>query len=156
MSLNAEIATSELLLDLGVSVPLRPLKFLNLKRLRRITLKRPHYGAIVMQAMYYNMIGCKASELKDYDTEQWMQFIAKNGKLCSYIVALCICTGFVTSKFHKLVAWYLRWRVHPVTLGELMLLCVTQVNISPFQTIISSAEALNPLSPRLSQKQNGS
>lgn len=156
MGLNTEIATSELLLDLGVSVPLRPLKFMNFKRLRRITLHRPHFGGIVMQAMYYNMIGCKASELKDYDTEQWMQFIAKNGKLCSYIVALCICTGFVTSKFHKLVAWYLRWRVHPVTLGELMQLSVAQINTSPFRIITSSAEAINPLSPRLGQKTKGS
>ena len=60
MGLNTEIATSELLLDLGVSVPLRPLKFMNFKRLRRITLHRPNFGGIVMQAMYYNMIGCKA------------------------------------------------------------------------------------------------
>lgn len=149
---TSELNASELLLDLGVSVPIRPLRFLGNKvKVRRITIRRPYMGTIIAMLRQYNKIGCSSEELKEYSKEQWNGFIAEHGKEASMIVAYAICRGFISHKiFSGIVAWWLRWRVHPDVLGEVMLFVIANINTAPFQTTIRSVQMMNLMKPRLS------
>lgn len=89
--------------------------------------------------------------MKDYTVEQNIEFIAKHGKAVSYIVAGAIARGYFTYRlFGWLVAWWLRWRVHPVFLSEAMYQLMDNIDIRPFSNIIKLAEAINLMKPRLS------
>lgn len=149
-----ELYASEMLLDLGVSVQLRPLRFLGrFCKPRRVVLRRPYLGTLIAQARLYKQMNVTRDEMTDYTREQWLELMAVNGVTVSRLVACCITRGWLTHRlFNKVVAWWLRWRVHPDTLAELMLMSVSQINTVPFQTIIRSAEATNVMRPRLSQR----
>ncbi|MFA6729074.1 MAG: hypothetical protein WCS17_12800 [Prevotella sp.] len=147
-----ELTSSELLLDIGISVAVRPLNFLNRKiPFRRIVLRRPHLGGIIAICRYRAMMGISAEGFKALEVDKRLDFVAKNGLLMSLLVACTICRSWLSYHlFRRIVAWWLRWRVHPDVLGELMLITLSQTDTTPFQTIISSAEAMNVLRPRLS------
>lgn len=147
---KAEIESAELLLDIGVSVAVRPLKFLKARiPLRRVVLRRPHLGGIIAIGRYYNRIGVTAEEMKGYNRDQWMAFIGEHGKEVSLIIACCLCTGCLNYHlFRWAAAWWVRWRIHPDSIAELMQLAVQQVNTAPFLIITELVEAINPLTPR--------
>lgn len=151
---KAELYASEMLLDLGVSVQLRPLRFLGrFCSPKRIVLRRPYLGTLIAQAQLYKQIGLTRDEIDNYTREQWLALMAEHGVAVSRLVACCITRGWLTHRlFNKIVAWWLRWRVHPDTLGELMLMAVSQINTIPFQTTINSAAAMDVMRPRMSQK----
>ncbi len=153
-----ELMASELLLDLGVSIPIRPLRFFNKKKkLKDIVIRRPYMGGLIRIANKFLKIGVTYEELKEYDMQQNLEFITMHGREVSEIVAVAILRGcFSYVLFHKIVSWYLRWRVHPVFLSEAFFQLVTHVDISPFKNIIKSAQKINLLKPKLSQKRNGS
>ena len=147
-----ELRSSELLLDLGVRVPVRPLRWLGRKRKPgKVTLRRPYAGALIAMSRYYNRIGVKAAELKEYGAEDWVKLIAEHGYDMARIVSCALCRGFVSHHlFGGLATWWLLWRVHPSVLGDVMLLLIESIDTSPFQITISSAETVNPMKPRLS------
>lgn len=157
MSYKAELYASEMLLDLGVSVQLRPLRFLGyLRKPKRVVLRRPYFGTLIAQARLYKMLGVTRDEIMNYTSEQWLDLMSVHGITVSRIVACCITRGWLTYRLlNRMVAWWLRWRVHPDTMKELMLMAVSQINTASFQTIIRSAEAMNVMRPRLSH-QSGS
>jgi len=150
---KTELSTAELLLDVGVSVAVRPLRFLG-KRIipfRRLTIRRPYMGGIIGINRYYAKIGVTPEEFKAYTDDQKLKFIAEHGQTVSLLVACTICRSWISYRTMRwLAAWWLRWRVHPDVLGELMLIILSQVNTAPFQITITSAEALNLMKPRLS------
>lgn len=150
---RTELASAELLLDVGVSVAVRPLRFLA-KRIpfKRLTIRRPYMGGIIAISRYYAALGVTTDEFKAYSGDQKIKFIAEHGRTVSFLVACTICRGWISYRTLRwLAAWWLRWRVHPDVLGELMLVILSQVNTAPFQNTITSAEALNLTKPRLSQ-----
>lgn len=152
-----ELKASELLLDLGVAVPIRPLRLLKRSKTRKIIMRRPYQGTLIRIARKYLQLGVKYEEIKDYNYEQNMQLIAGHTKLISEMVAYTIVRGYVTGfLFNKLVAWWLRWRVHPLFLQEAWYQMLTMLDIHSFQTIIRSAEMMNMMKPRLSHTAEGS
>lgn len=66
-----ELRSCELLLDLGVRIPVRPLRWLGRKKKPgSVTIRRPYTGTLIAMSRYYNRIGVDAKVLKGYDTEQ--------------------------------------------------------------------------------------
>lgn len=153
-----ELRSSELLLDLGVRVPVRPLRWLGRKKKPgKVTLRRPYAGTLIAMTRYYNRIGVTAAELKEYEADKWAKLIAEHGHDMARIVACALCRGFISHRlFGGLVAWWLLWRVHPSVLGDVMLLLVESIDTRPFRITISSVETVNLMKPRLSHEANGS
>lgn len=155
--MSVELLSAKMLLDLGVSVPIRPLRFLKHKYTPRIVLRRPYMGTILKQLNIFLSLGLKIEDLKEYKDEDYMKLMAEHGKEVSRIVAYCITRGYVASKlFNRIVAWWLRWQLHPDVLCELMAMCIMQIDISPFSNIIKLVNGINILAPKLSQKRERS
>jgi len=150
--MNMEANASDLLLDLGVSVPVRPLRFLSRKRKpRRIVLRRPYIGTLMRLIREYRKIGVTYEDIKAYNYDQMLDFVVEHGEQVSEVVACTIVRGYFLYKlFHKIVAWWLRWRVHPSFLGEAMIQIMMMVDTTPFQNTIRSAEKMNLMKPRMS------
>ncbi len=147
-----ELKASGLLLDLGVSVPIRPLGFLYKKRRRSLTMRTPGLGGMIRIARQYLALGITMEEVEKFTFEQQMEFIAQHGKEVSRMVAYTIVRGAVLGRLlNRPVAWWLRWRVHPAYLGEAMIQVLTQLDITSFFTTIRSAQAMNVMTRRLSQ-----
>ena len=153
-----ELKASNLILDLGVSIPLRPLRFLNFKKKPgMIVIRHPYGGGLIRMCKQYLEIGVTHEELKAYTPDDNIAFIAKHGKAVSRIVAGAIVRGYFTYPlFGRLVAWWLRWRVHPVFLSEAMFQLFENVDTRSFTNIINLAEKMNLTMPRLSQERKGS
>ncbi len=146
-----QLQASGLLLDLGVSVPLRPLRFLGRKKRKGITMRTPGLGGCVRISRAYLAIGVTMEEMEQFTFEQQMEFIARHGKEVSRLVANLIVSGYFWGRWlNKPVAWWLRWRVHPGFLSEAMIQGLKALNIQSFSTIIRSAQAMNVLTRRLS------
>lgn len=151
MNGQEELRASELLLDLGVSVPYRPLGFLFKKKRHSITMRTPGAGGMMRIANKYLKLGVKYDDLKEYDFEQQMKFVVEHGRAISEIVACTIVRGdFWGRVLNKPVAWWLRWRVHPAYLSEAMVQMLTLLDITPFFTTIKLAQAVNLMTRRLS------
>jgi len=150
--MSEELKASDLILDLGVSIPLRPLRFLDFKKEpRKITVRRPYAGGLIRMSKQRLEIGVTHEEMKNYTVDQNISFMAKHGKATSYIVACAIVREYFSYKlFGGLVAWWLRWRVHPVFLSEAMFQLFENADINPFKNIIKLAESINLMKPRLS------
>jgi len=150
--MNMEANASELLLDLGVSVPVRPLRFLSRKRKPgRIVLRRPYTGTLIRLIREYREIGVTYEEMKAYNYDQMLDFVADHGKQISEVIACTIVRGYLSYKlFHKIVAWWLRWRVHPSFMSEVMIQLMMMIDTSPFTNTIRSVEKMNLLKPRMS------
>lgn len=150
--MNMEAAASELLLDLGVSVPVRPLRFLSKKRKpRRIVLRRPYTGTLIRQIREYRKIGVTYEDMKAYNYDEMLNFVADHGKQVSEVIACTIVRGYISYMLlHRIVSWWLRWRVHPSFLGEAMVQLMMMVDTSPFQNTIRSVEKMNLMKPRMS------
>ncbi|MBR8705889.1 hypothetical protein [Bacteroides pyogenes] len=153
-----ELRSCELLLDLGIRIPVRPLRWLGRKKKPgKVTLRRPYAGTLIAMTRYYNRIGVTVAEMKEYGTDDWAKLIAAHGHDMARIVACALCRGFVSHRlFSRLVAWWLLWRVHPSVLGDVMLLLIESIDTRPFQITISSVETVNLMKPRLSHEANGS
>lgn len=152
-----ELRASELLLDLGVSVPVRPLRFLFSKKRRSVTMRTPGAGGIIRIVNKYLKLGVTYEEMKAFDFDQRMQFVSEHGKEVSELVAYAIVRGFILGRLlNKPVAWWLRWRVHPAYLNEAMMQLLINLDITSFFSTIRSAQAMNLMTRRLSHSGNGS
>jgi hypothetical protein len=150
-----ELKASQLILDLGVAIPLRPLRFLNLKKTghKTVVIRRPYMGGLIRMCEQVMRLGTCHEEMKQFTVEQSVEFIAKHGKAVSRIVAGAVVRGYLSYKlFSGVVAWWLRWRVHPLFLAEAMFQLVENMDISPFVNTIRLVEAMSLMKPRLSQR----
>ncbi len=147
-----------MLLDLGVSVPLRPLGFLSSGRKSpRVVIRRPYMGTIIRICWVYLKTEVHYEELEEYNLDKQLLFYAQHGKEVAEIVAYGICRGYLSGKlFHKAVAAYLRWRIHPSVLVDLYVRFLEFINIKSFHPIISLTGRTNILRPKLSHEESGS
>jgi hypothetical protein len=155
-----ELKASRLVLDLGVAIPVRPLRFFNIKKARQkaVTIRRPYMGGLIRMCEQVGCIGVRHEDMKKFTIDENIQFMARHGKAVSMVVAGAIVRGYLSYKlFGQVVAWWLRWRVHPVFLTEAMFQLVENMDINPFVNTIKLVETMNLLRPRMSQgKKNGS
>ena len=149
MEQTEQLKASALMLDMGVAIPVRPFKYLYRKR-------KP-MSVVMRMANLYLRIGVTYEEMKAYTFEQNMQFISEHGVTVSRIVAYTVLRSILLGRlFNRFVAWWLRWRVHPMFLQEAMFQLLTMIDLKSFQTIISSVEMVNPMKPNLSHSYSGS
>lgn len=158
MEQTEQLKASALMLDMGVAVPVRPFKFLYSKRKpRRVIMRTSGLANLMRIANLYLRMGVTYNEMKEYTFEQNMQFIAEHGVTISRIVTYTLVRSkFLGRLLNRPVAWWLRWRVHPMFLQEAMFQLLTMLDPKSFQTIISSVEMVNPMKPNLSRSCNGS
>ena len=147
---------SEALLDVGVSVPLKPIRlpFRKKRLLLRLTMRRPRLSTQIKIARLYLSLGVTYAELEALDKDGQMCFIAEHGKTISDMVALTMC-----GKWWKpvwLVSWILRHWVENLYMQVAMMKFVLLLGTESFTNIIRSAERTNPMKLRLSQKKKGS
>ena len=147
---------SEALLDVGVSVPLKPIRlpFRKKRLLLRLTMHRPRLSTQIKIARLYLSLGVTYAELEALDKDGQMCFIAEHGKTISDMVALTMC-----GKWWKpvwLVSWILRHWVDNLYMQVALMKFVLLLGTESFTNIIRSAEMTNPMKLRLSQKKKGS
>ena len=147
---------SEALLDVGVSVPLKPIRlpFRKKRLLLRLTMRRPRLSTQIKIARLYLSLGVTYAELEALDKDGQMCFIAEHGKTISDMVALTMC-----GKWWKpvwLVSWILRHWVDNLYMQVALMKFVLLLGTESFTNIIRSAEMTNPMMLRLSQKKKGS
>ena len=147
---------SEALLDVGVSVPLKPIRlpFRKKRLLLRLTMRRPRLSTQIKIARLYLSLGVTYAELEALDKDGQMCFIAEHGKTISDMVALTMC-----GKWWKpvwLVSWILRHWVDNLYMQVAMMKFVLLLGTESFTNIIRSAEMTNPMKLRLSQRRKGS
>lgn len=140
---------ADMLLDVGIAIPLLP-KFLFRKKSAQITIHRPTIGNLMRIAKVYQRIGITPDRLTEMDFNGQMELATEKGKDISRLVAYAVCSGCFTGKwFNGIVAWWLRWRVHPVMLVQAMLQLLRGTHLQSFCSIIPLAaqadDLLNPI-----------
>lgn len=158
MKKQTELEASALMLDMGVSISVRPFNFLYRKRKpRTVVMRTPGMGGIMRIYNLYLKMGVSREEMKEYTYEQNMKLVADHGKTISRIVAYTLLRGPLLGRLlNRPVAWWLRWRVHPMFLQEAFYQLTVMLDPKPFTTIISSVEMMNPMKPNLSHSNSGS
>ena len=116
-------------------------------------MRRPPAGAAIRIARRYLELGVTPEEIKAMDYEERMRFVAEKGKAVSRMVALAVCTGWLSGMlFSGPVAWYLRWRVHPAMLSAALIELLRGMDIQPFCNTIPlasrTAGLLEPIGSR--------
>lgn len=147
---------SEALLDVGVSVPLKPIRlpFRKKRLLLRLTMRRPRLSTQIKIARLYLSLGVTYAELEALDKDGQMCFIAEHGKIISDMVALTMCGKWWKPMW--LVSWILRHWVDNLYMQVALMKFVLLLGTESFTNIIRSAEMTNPMKLRLSQKKKGS
>lgn len=147
---------SEALLDVGVSVPLKPIRlpFRKKRLLLRLTMRRPRLSTQIKIARLYLSLGVTYAELEALDKDGQMRFIAEHGKTISDMVALTMCGKWWKPMW--LVSWILRHWVDNLYMQVALMKFVLLLGTESFTNIIRSAEMTNPMKLRLSQKKKGS
>ena len=147
---------SEALLDVGVSVPLKPIRlpFRKKRLLLRLTMRRPRLSTQIKIARLYLSLGVTYAELEALDKDGQMRFIAEHGKTISNMVALTMCGKWWKPVWP--VSWILRHWVDNLYMQVAMMKFVLLLGTESFTNIIRSAEMTNPMKLRLSQKKKGS
>ena len=140
---------AEMLLDIGIQIPLLP-KFLFRKKNATVTMHRPTLGNLMRIALVYQEIGVTPDDLKNMSFDEQMKLASDKGKDISRLVAYAVCSGCFTGKWlNGIVAWWLRWRVHPVMLVQAMFQLLKGTQLKSFCSIIPLAaqadELLNPI-----------
>lgn len=158
MTNHVEVETSEALLDIGVSIPLKTWRIpLTRKTLSlRLTMRRPKLGNQIRIARKYLSLGTTYEQMQAFTKEESMAFLANHGKTIAEMVALTICRGKVTGLLSGLLAWVLTWMVDDTYLMAANLHFVSLMGSQNFTNIIRSSEWSNPLRPRLSRDVKGS
>lgn len=151
--MNEELKATEAILDIGISIPLRPLRFKKWKITPRVTLKRPPLGGLLRILRIWLAMDITVDALMEMDERKRIDFMSNHGKEITKIVSLMICSGFVSGKLlAPPLAAFLAWRCHP----EVLFLCCAKfmqlIDSKSFIDIIRSVEAINIVAPRLSQK----
>ena len=155
---EVELETSEALMDIGVSIPLKEWKlpFINKHIGLRLTMRRPKLGNQIRIAHKYLSMGVTYEQIQAFTKDEQMLFLAQHGKTVAQMVALTILRGKLSGIFAPVLAWLLLWLVDDTFLLLANLHFIPLIGTQHFTNIIKSLEWSNPLRPRLSQKRKGS
>lgn len=140
---------ADMLLDIGIEIPLLQ-KGIFRRKNATVTIHRPTIGNLMRIAKVYQMIGVTPDTLKEMDYSEQMRLVAEKGNEISRIVAYTMCSGYFWGKWlNKPLAWWLRWRVHPVMLVQAMFQLYKGTCVQSFCSIIPLAakadELLRPI-----------
>ena len=157
--MNAQQAAAEALLDQGVSVPFKEVRFPFTKKTwsPRVVMRRPRLGGQIRISRLYLRLGVTYEQMLAFTERQNAEFMVKHGKALSLMIALTVCRGYLSGAIlAPLVALIIRWRVEGRFIRGAHLTYMSLLSAQSFVNIIRSAEILNPMKPTLSQKRTGS
>lgn len=150
---------AEVLLDLGVSLPLKEWRLPFMKRpVRwRVTMRRPRLAGQICIAREYLSTGVTPEEVSAFTGRERLEFLAYHGTKISRMVAYTLCRGPVSRRFLvRPVAWFLREAVERHFLMGALEKFISLMGSESFTSIISSIDRANPMKLRLSQRRKGS
>lgn len=151
--MKGEEQFNNLLLDLGVSIPLRPI----LGYTPRLVMKTPYSGTLLRISKLYISMGVSKKSLDNMTYEDKMLLHAKHGEKIALMVAFAIIRGFIPGLlFARLLAFILLWQMKPVMLHEAWYQLLSLLDTKSFIDIIRSADQINLMKPKLSQQKKGS
>ncbi len=158
-SREIEREAAEALLDRGVSVPLTRVRLPLTKKVWtvRVTMRRPRLGGLIRIAELWRRTGSSSTELAAMDAGEQMAWIAAHGKEVSQMIACTLCRGVLGRRvLGGAAAWAVRHLMETDMMAGAMHSYVGLLGTRPFESIIRSAERMNPLLPRLSRERKGS
>lgn len=149
---------AEALLDIGISLPLSEIRIPMLKKpvQLRVTMKRPTLASLMRIARIYLDMGVTSRQMRDFDKEQQMRFLAEHGRDVSLMVALTVCRGMISRLLARPLAWYIRHCMEYRYLMAAILQFTALMGTKAFTPIIASVERMNPLKLRKSHEREGS
>lgn len=155
--MREQLKAIDALLDFGVSIPLRPLRFHRWKIAPRVVIRRPPLGGLLRITRIWLSIGIEASVLEKMDAIQQLEFMQKHGRDVIKMVALMVCSGAIEGRIlAPILALILKWRCHPDALIQVASVFFDTIDSKSFTTITRSIGALNLAAPRLGQKRKRS
>lgn len=146
---NIELLAATALLDGGISLPLR-----TLFGTFRITMKIPTTKDLLRISAMFLKMNVTKEELDGYTFEQKARFMVINGEEVSRMVAFGIARMMPGTLKNRFLAWLLRRYMHPVALHEAWMRILSLLNLSPFEDITASAEAINQMAPMVGREEN--
>ena len=150
---------ADALLDVGVSIPIKEwsLPFRRKPLRLRVTLRRPRMNGAIRLMRICLGIGVTSREMESYTPEENMRFMALHGAEVSLMLAYTIVRGAVSRRIlPKVIAWLLRELVEERYLMGAYRTFYRLMGTDRFTNIIRSAERMNPMKLRLSQRRKGS
>ena len=150
---------ADALLDVGVSIPIKEwsLPFRRKPLRLRVTLRRPRMNGAIRLMRICLGIGVTSHEMESYTPEEIMRFLVDVGAEVSLMLAYTIARGAVSRRvLPKVIAWLLRELVEERYLMGAYRTFYRLMGTDRFTNIIRSAERMNPMKLRLSQKRKGS
>lgn len=150
---------SEVLLDLGVSLPLKEWRLPFLKRpVRwRVTMRRPRLEGLMRIERLYLSMDVSPEEVAAFSARERLEFVTRHGTTVSRMVALTLCQGpFSRRLLVGPVAWLLREMVEYRFFAGALDTFISLLGSEDFTRIISSVDRANPMRLRLSQRRKGS
>jgi hypothetical protein len=152
--MNAELRTTELMLERGVRVPIRSpffMRWLGKKQIY-LTVTSPLEGALMAAAEQYLRTGLTLEELEDCTAEQALSILRTHGKAIERAVACVWLNGYWSIKlFARLLAWYLRWHCEPRHLLYVIQVVLIYGGVQDFMTTTRSVRLLKVTEPNLGQ-----
>lgn len=151
--MNEQLKAADALLDIGISIPLRPVRIRKWKWTPRVTIKRPPLGGLLRILRVWLTMDTDTKRLDAMSESERLNFIAANGRALSKMVSLMVYSGKISGRMlAPLLATLLRWRCHPDVLLYTALQFIQLQDTSSFTDIIALVEGLNVLAPKASQK----
>ena len=157
--MNVEMEAAEALLDSGVSVPFKEIRIpFTGKRIKlRLTMRRPCLGSQIRIAKEYLALETTYAQMQAFTIDEEMAFVAKHGKRISNMIALTVCRGAISGLLlAPLVSRFIRWFVPDVFIQGANMQFIILLGTRNFMNIIRSAEMVNPMKPKMSQRTEGS
>ncbi len=150
-----ERGASEVLLDLGISIPIWSWRLPFCKKPFwnfRLTMRRPTLGTLIRMARLYLSMGVTFDQMSKFTKEQEFEFIARHGDKVAEIVALSILRGGFKA---RLLTGCVK-RIILNHLSESDLFAINKqftplLGTKAFTNIIRSVEIANPMKPKMSQ-----
>ena len=151
--MNEQLKAADALLDIGISIPLRPVRFRKWKWTPRVTIKRPPLGGLLRILRLWLTLETDVKQLEIMNDDEKLKFIAEHGRALSKMVSLMVFSGIISGRVSApILAVLLRWRCHPDVLFYTALHFLQLQDTSSFTDIIALVEGLNVLEPKASQK----
>ena len=136
--LEAQREAANILLDLGVSIPMtapRLFRWFGKKQIR-LTISRPCWGTMVRISRAWLSIGITAETIKSNTLEDDMKLMQQHCKTVARIVAYGSLRGRFAGFFAPVLGSILLWRVHPTILVEAAYKLVTLSRVEDFTNTI--------------------
>lgn len=146
MKRNVELEAAEVLLDVGILLPLLRFRLPGgRERVLRVTMRRPCLGGQMRIVRHYLKLGITAREWDAFSEDEERAFFDRHAKRLSLILALTICRGYLSGLLlAPVVAWLIRWKVPSEYRIEAQRWFRRMRGTRDFTSIIESAERIDP------------